>query len=414
MIENIYEWLQYQITQNDVFAGLVGGSGVASLIFVCRSIPNRLWEAFLYHFTVQIQIHNDSEAFTWVGEWLSRLPYTQKARRVRLSSHFGETPTPDGNNEHWMVTLGPGFHVFKHKGRWITLTHEISDQQAGQSRQLREHYEIRILGRDQAPLVDIVEEAKNITLDKDVLPIYVWDGYWRVVSHKSLRPLDSVVMPEPEKKRIVGDAEWFLSAAAWYADRGVPYRRGYLFSGLPGTGKTSFVMALASHLKKPICVLNLAAIDGDDQLQSAFWGARSDAILLIEDIDAAQADRKVNGNNTTIIPGDASSEHKHVSLSGLLNVIDGVAAPDGRILIMTTNHPDRLDAALVRPGRVDLRLELGAMDDMQASAMFKRFFPECMGEPTFREGMTPAELQSLFLKHADDPKQLLEKANEKT
>src|SRR5690606_7749955 len=129
----------------------------------------------------------------------------------------------------------------------------------------------------------------------------------------------------------------------------------------PGTGKSSFILALAGHLGLNLCLLSLSGLSLDDQgLQNLLSCVPSRSIVLIEDIDAAF------GNSGDVTPNDLATSQSllgtrnkkdksiGITFSGLLNAIDGVASGEGRLLFMTTNHPERLDPALIRPGRIDM------------------------------------------------------------
>jgi mitochondrial chaperone BCS1 len=125
-----------------------------------------------------------------------------------------------------------------------------------------------------------------------------------------------------------------------------------LLYGPPGTGKTSFTQAIAGACGLHICYLNLAGGNlNDDSLNTLLNSTEVNSIILLEDIDA-------------IFQGRESVQEKRdggqsVTFSGLLNALDGVRSQEGRILIMTTNHKDKLDPALLRPGRADRCIELG-------------------------------------------------------
>jgi chaperone BCS1 len=210
--------------------------------------------------------------------------------------------------------------------------------------------------------------------------------------------MESVILPDGQKERLVRDAKWFFGAANWYADRGVPYRRGYLFSGPPGTGKSSIVLLLASELGKPVYALNLASVTTDAAIMEAFAEVPLNAILLVEDIDAMRISKSRVETKKDGQPGSTAL----TTLSGLLNAIDGVAAPEGRLLVMTSNHPEKLDPALIRPGRIDLheRFELLGWDAVRR--MFLRFHPGAAAEADrfadrVGEAVSPAELQRILL-----------------
>jgi len=183
--------------------------------------------------------------------------------------------------------------------------------------------------------------------------------------------MESIVLDPDRKEMILADAREFMASEKWYSERGLPYRRGYLFHGCPGSGKTSLVHALAGQLGLDIYVINLSKKGLDDSGLSELVGdlpARS--VALIEEIDAAFT----RGVNRDTANKDGSSESAGVTLSGLLASIDGIQASEGRLLFATTNKYFALDPALVRPGRLDVHLEFTYASQEQAEKLFKRFF----------------------------------------
>lgn len=196
-----------------------------------------------------------------------------------------------------------------------------------------------------------------------------WSTNWQPFgAPRRKRPLSSVVLAPGLKQRLVSDAQTFLHSSQWYHDRGIPYRRGYLLYGPPGTGKTSFVQALAAELDYAICVVNLSERGlTDDRLNHLLANLPERSIALLEDVDAAFAARRV------VADADGYTG-ANVTFSGLLNALDGVASADQRIIIMTTNYIERLDDALVRPGRVDVRAEIGYAGEEVVLEMWERFY----------------------------------------
>jgi len=221
--------------------------------------------------------------------------------------------------------------------------------------------------------------------------------------------MSTVVLPKEQIERILHDADWFFNAADWYRERGVPYRRGYLFSGPPGCGKTSLVIALASYFYRPIYVLNLGDIWTDSKLFSAISTVPVNGILLIEDVDVAGKTREIRPKKN----GEKGKLNMNTTTtSGLLNGIDGVISKDGRLLIMTTNYPDKLDAALIRPGRIDKHEHIGPLDPKDAGRLFLNFFPKEFELATkltteISNSIPAAELQSVFMINNSDPARAL-------
>ncbi|KAJ5827601.1 ATPase AAA-type core [Penicillium robsamsonii] len=178
------------------------------------------------------------------------------------------------------------------------------------------------------------------------------------------------------------DIEDFLSpqAKVWYETRGIPYRRGYLLYGPPGTGKSSMCFAIAGHLWLDIYTVSLNSQKLDeDSLVSLFQRLPKRCIMLLEDVDSAGISqeggwRRKNPETASRVGDSHELDRADISLSALLNCLDGVAAQEGRILIMTTNHLEKLDPALIRPGRVDKRYHFGFVDIESAKELFRIFF----------------------------------------
>ena len=184
------------------------------------------------------------------------------------------------------------------------------------------------------------------------------------------RPLESVILDDGIKERIVTDVKDFLGSERWYYDRGIPYRRGYLLHGPPGSGKSSFIQALAGDLEYNIAILNLSERGlTDDRLNYLLTIVPKRTLVLLEDVDAAFSNRRSQSEAD-------GYRGANVTFSGLLNALDGVASAEERVLFLTTNHVDRLDSALVRPGRIDMSVRLGEATRNQAGRLWDRFYGE--------------------------------------
>ena len=193
--------------------------------------------------------------------------------------------------------------------------------------------------------------------------LYIYNDGWDHVEGYAPRLLDSVVLQPGEKEHLVEDVKSFRASKQRYARLGIPYHRGYLLYGPPGTGKTSLVSALAAHFGLSIYVINLTDFS-DRSLMNAVNLVPASSVLLFEDIDCAKSGKaretiSVANGGTQTQNEKANALANGVTLSGLLKVLDGFYAPTNVLFVMTTNHIEVLDEALLRPGRIDYRLVPG-------------------------------------------------------
>jgi chaperone BCS1 len=240
--------------------------------------------------------------------------------------------------------------------------------------------------------------------------LYVYDEGWSYVQAYTPRSLDSVILKPGERDRLVEDIEKFRASRERYRHLGVPYHRGYLLYGPPGTGKTSLVSGLAAKFGMSLYAVNLTEFN-DRTLKRAINDVPQNAVILFEDIDCMKSGNRrteQRDRDRTVAPATQGEKNDPadrfgVSLSGLLSVLDGFHAPENVLFVMTTNHLESLDPALLRPGRIDYKLFLGKAVEAQKIELYRRFFPEAseMEARAFVEAHasseTMAEFQGLLL-----------------
>ena len=223
----------------------------------------------------------------------------------------------------------------------------------------------------------------------------------------SPRLLESVILKPGEKEHLIQDMERFRSSRQRYRRLGVPYHRGYLLYGPPGTGKTSLVSGLSARFGMSIYVVNLTEFN-DKSLKSAMNDVPEHSMILFEDIDCMRAggrrpDASMQNGKDRAGEKSATPEGMGVTLSGLLNVMDGFHAPDNVVFMMTTNHVEALDPALLRTGSNRLQAAFMGVDaESQSIELYHRFFTE-VSDSEAREfaeahrAETMAEFQGLLL-----------------
>ncbi|KAH8920683.1 hypothetical protein BT69DRAFT_1245029 [Atractiella rhizophila] len=353
---------------------------------------------------VALEVSGKDPAYPWVLEWISHHSAKQISQPSSgLFSRLASRPhnlavatayekRQDGSSStSFSLIPGTGSHYFKYGPAWFQASSFfwLLAKRERSSTQLDittgkpwETILLTTLSRDRNLLPKLLEEARILAYSSLVgkLVIYTaWGVDWKPFGNpRTRRMLESVILDNGVKENIVEDVRKFMERETWYRKRGIPYRRGYLLHGPPGSGKTCFIEALAGHFEYNICILNVSERGlTDDKLNHLLSRVPERTFVIFEDVDAAFTGRTQSGTPTS------------VTFSGLLNVLDGLASSASqRLLFMTTNHPEVLDPALIRPGRIDVQLHLGHATKHQAGTLFKRFYEGA-------EGISPAELDRI-------------------
>ncbi|CAL5072450.1 unnamed protein product [Urochloa decumbens] len=198
---------------------------------------------------------------------------------------------------------------------------------------------------------------------------------WEGIKHHHPATFDTVAMDPALKQSIIADLDRFLGRREYCRRIGKAWKRGYLLYGPPGTGKSSLVAAMANYLRFNLYDLDLSHAGGNRGLQKLLTAMPNKSILVIEDIDCCFKSREGTRQRTSYGDGDDSDEsdqrpprtssyelqRERIALSGMLNFIDGLWSTSGeeRIIVFTTNYKERLDPALLRPGRMDMHIYMG-------------------------------------------------------
>ena len=397
-----------------------------------------------------IYFDDHDDLFGSVLAWIALQQVTKKSRRLKAISKYGSKSEDDSILEdvsnhplpnelfHFAKLAGKtppkyepaiGAYYFFWHGRLFIFERSRRERQTISYNNQPDEEVIRLktIGFSAEPIKELLQHIKKWSVERKTSKTTIRRpapkerrGYhqnpWSVTTMRHSRPMNTVVLDRMQKDALVEDINEFLSPASprWYATRGIPYRRGYLFYGPPGTGKSSLSFALAGLFGLDIHVISLLEPTlTEADLNHMFNTLPKRCIVLLEDIDTAGLKRdatteddapadnepslvKINktqhppdalsfgaaeiakelrrANRAAAGGRDTTTPPQGVSLSGLLNAIDGVASHEGRVLVMTTNHPEKLDAALIRPGRVDMKIEFGLATRHQMEEIFFRMY----------------------------------------
>lgn len=352
---------------------LVGGSVVA----LVKSVPSRLMGWVMRRVSLTVEILSSDQLFQLTTDWLATTNYCRKARRLNAQTKDSTILLSPSTGTHWIWHHKRLVGLKRSREAAVGSTASINPQKP-------ETYVLTVFGRNPVRVTNLLAEIKAMaTKPKGNISVWAcgtWE--WNRIQSSTQRPVVSVVLPAGQMEAILADLASFTQQREWYQAAGIPYHRGYLLYGLPGTGKSSLVMALAGHLGKDVYLVNLAGQNVTDQtLASNFARIPAGSIILLEDIDCALPSRQGDSTKTG------------VSMGALLNCLDGSGAREDMLVFMTTNHVELLDEALIRPGRIDVEVEFGYATQEQALRLISKLAPATALEDVWESDLTMAALQ---------------------
>ncbi|XP_036611214.1 mitochondrial chaperone BCS1 isoform X2 [Trichosurus vulpecula] len=375
------------LKDNPYFGAGFGLVGVGTALALVRKGAQLGLVAFRRYYMITLEVPGRDRSYTWLLSWLAR----HGSRTQHLSVETSYLQHESGHiTTKFDFVPSPGNHFIWYQGKWIRVERnrekQMIDLQTGTP---WESVTFTALGTDRKIFCSILKEARELALQQQEGKTVMYTAMgseWRPFGHpRRRRPLKSVVLDKGLAERIIQDIQEFINNPKWYSDR-----------------------ALAGELEHSICLLSLTDSSlSDDRLNHLLSVVPQQSLVLLEDVDAAFLSRDLAKENPAKYQGLG-----RLTFSGLLNALDGVASTEARIVFMTTNYVDRLDPALVRPGRVDLKEYVGYCSHWQLSQMFQRFYPE---EPTsiaesFAERallaqgqLSAAQIQGHFMLFKNDP-----------
>ncbi|KAH7578089.1 hypothetical protein ACOSP7_000776 [Xanthoceras sorbifolium] len=269
---------------------------------------------------------------------------------------------------------------------YLQHIHTVSDELEQIRKNLRLHINVKDDDDDGCD-VDNLEKSGN--------------GLWRSVPFTHPSTFDTIAMETDLKNRVKSDLESFLKAKQYYHRLGRVWKRSFLLYGPSGTGKSSFVAAMANFLCYDVYDVDLSRVSSDSDLKMLLLQTTSKSVIVIEDLD-----RFLTGKSTAL------------SLSGVLNFMDGILNSccfEERVMVFTMNSKDHVDPAILRPGRIDVHIFFPLCD----FSAFKTLANSCLGlkdhklfpqvEEIFQNGasLSPAEISELMISNRNSPSRAL-------
>lgn len=396
--QQIQEWGMRHVTDNDfLVAGLVGGA-----VMAFRGVPGRIYNLAHRFTTFEITANTDDAYFVKFNEFLMQaviLPWAQRKHLFRMKAGREHWESDSNASVKDTKSLSPGYgtHFGWYRGLPAMVTRNSVESD---SKTFKETVTVTIFGRSRSRFDQFVNDAltwvDDNTSRKGITVYRHQSDYWYDGMVIPRRGLDTIFTDDKLKATVVTHIQHFIDREQWYVDHGIPYHTGVFLHGEPGCGKSSFIHALASHFDRDICYLNLGAVSTDASLSELMNREWKNTILVIEDIDAMGRNLSREGAS------DNSNEAGmgKLTISGLLNALDGLTTPHGLIVIATTNHLDKIDPAILRKGRFDLKVEVGRLQYPEFQAMGKSFGFDV--NVSNYEPITPVTARNLFIENTQE------------
>jgi mitochondrial chaperone BCS1 len=344
------------------------------------------------------------EAYLWLNYWVENNLRNRRINSLLLRKNEDNDDYCAKQSPQFELIPEYGTYYMKYK-KWLMVIEHRKDSQPNMARARPTHYmRLQIwLSRDRNIILDVLEEAKAAYEQTQPMRVehFLADQYgdWNENAIPA-RSLGSLYHPEGLIRNLLEDVQTFLDSRKIYTDLGIPYRRGYLLAGPPGTGKSTLILAVASHFKLPIYSVPLRGTDlTGERLSQLLSNCRKPSLIALEDVDCLK-----------IATSRRSKSSKGLTMADLLNVIDGIGASEDRLLFMTSNHPETLDVALTRAGRVDRKFYIDYARDEELQTFHSRIaqYYSVQPWPDFRDSLpeeaTIADAQALAFQRRNDYK----------
>lgn len=409
ILQDIIQKINTLAGDNQFLGGAIGVWLLGVITYMCRSIPMSIYTFLKKQLTTTVTATSYNICFYDILTWIDKKGYANKFRRIKLSNGRYGTESQTCKS----IGYGRHFFWFKYRPILIQLDREKTDRNED-----KEIFTFIKAGRSHRLFEELFQEISRYkeTSSTNNLCVYVWrNSYFRKIESQQKRSIDSVYLRKDIKSRLINSISGFIDKEDFYIDHGIPYHLGIVLYGPPGTGKTSLVKALASYLNKRLYILKANDLH---ELGAAANELDENSILLVEDFDTyspvgsrktsksyAQVDEPKEMSTKAVDDAEDNdiieffNRFAKDGLSTLLNELDGITSTHGRIAIFTTNHLDHIDSAVLRPGRIDLKLEIGYVDNEAMDTFLKAFFNRGIadGYKLAKKNLTVAELQKDIL-----------------
>lgn len=372
--------------------------------FLARNLPRKSFKTVWKLVTVELELSDErkggfsGQTFSNFGRWHSKSRWGKHSRSLTLSRDFGEED--DGAKVEDHVIPGLGLHFFFMDGRLFWFYKDTMDK-SGFDRVINTLI-IRTFGRSQKPIRRLIAKVNPPNANETIAVHRFSSYYWNLINRIERHAFDALVLNDKTRADVLRHFDHFVNNKQWYIDNGMPHKITAMFTGEPGTGKTSLIRAIACHFNLNLLVLDLSEMS-NESLARAMSSAPRNSMVVIEDIDATTSatnsrEGKLSGAR------DDDEDQGRLTLAGVLNALDGVVPLQSVAVCITTNYPDHLDPALMRKSRIDHIFDVGRLTGENVLVYGQKRYGEGFYiDPATVLPVRGCDLHGAFLEHPDDP-----------
>lgn len=388
-----------KLLENQFFTGMIMTGLIGTAIMFGRkaysSTYNYIRRKLLFTITVE---SSDVTLYRYLNKYLYANCYKQ-FRNVMAVTKFRNDDRVINDNDNNKTRIKYIQHTdvyyIKHFGTWIKVSKDREKLDGAQNLYNTHIDRFTLTSFNRKKLQSLIEHIHDVESaieeNNKTVNIYVNDySHFRHNKVNNARPLDAIILDEEVKQDLIADLEEWRTSKQWCYERNIKHKRGYELSGSPGNGKSSLISAIANHMQMDLYVINLAGITSDNAYIELMNQIPENSIIVMEDIDAIWHKRV------------AQIEDYKVSFSAFINVLDGLTDKEGCLLFITTNKPEVLDEALVRPGRIDKRYTLINPTKLLVEKYLHMFYNKQVTLTDYTLNLSFAQLRDLCLQNKNN------------
>lgn len=365
MLQDILTYINTASQGNQMIAGALTLTLSGAVMFLIKEMPMRIMAFLRSQFTTTASFNNGSwekqTTFIRIADFLAKRTTETGSRSVTIDSIWDR----DTGRTKLVVTIGSGKHFFMYRGQPIMLHRTMMQENNGDV--IKEIITLTKLGRSHKLFHDLVKD--NTPTRHKALSISTWtQNEWRQTSELDAGGLETIALDKDIRDFFIEQMDNFKNGKDTYRRLGLAYKMTVILHGLTGSGKTCLIRALAAQYRMNVCILDLSEIS-PVQLVAALGSVPGNSLLLVEDFDSARHlhsrvdkkkanETKTKEVDTRPLSDQVIDEFMGGNLSSTLNALDGISSLNNVVVFLTTNHLEKIDSAVYRPGRVDHIVEL--------------------------------------------------------